>query len=394
MPDSPPGLPDAGSAGRNPAPLTHVRVLDLSRLLPGPMATLHMADLGADVIRIEPVVEEESVSNIRQVLHRLLNRNKRAIRLDLTQLAGREIFLRLAKDADVIMEGFRPGVADRLGIGYEAIRQLNPRIVYCSISGYGQTGPERLRAGHDINYLASAGVADQIGVSGEAPAIPNLQVGDLMGGSLTSVMGILAALIDAQARGRGHYIDVSMTDSLLAHSVLPLATMTASCQLAPRGEDMLSGGLACYNYYRAQDGRYLAVGALEAKFWERLCDALGRPDLKSKHLVRGEEARRTRHELQTIFGSRGWDHWVCLFRDVDCCVTPVLTLEEAMASAQSQAREMVMESRFASPLRMDGVRIAADPQPPVAGAQSCEILEAAGYRTAEIEAFLDARVIA
>lgn len=357
------------------------------------MATLHLADLGADVIRIEPVADEEPASDTLQVLQRLLNRNKRAIRLDVTQPAGRDIFLRLAKDADAILEGFRPGVVDRLGIGYEAVRGINPRIVYCSISGYGQTGPDRLRSGHDINYLASAGVADQIGLAGEPPAIPNLQIGDLLGGSLTSVMGILAALIDAQARGTGHYIDVAMTDSLLAHSVLALATMTASGQLAPRGEDMLSGGLACYNYYRAQDGRYLAVGALEAKFWERLCDALGRPDLKPRHLVRGEEARHTRDELQVIFGSRSSEHWVRLFRDVDCCVTPVLTLDEAMSSAQTLAREMVVESRFAPPLRMDGVSFAADPLRPGDVAQSREILEAAGYRADEIEAFVVARVI-
>jgi len=270
-----------------PKPLSHVRVLDLTRLLPGPMATLHLADLGANVIRMEPVAEEGEPegegrrTDARGVLALMLNRNKRAIRVDVKQPAGREILLRLAAESDVLLEGFRPGVADRLGIGYEAARGVNPRIVYCSISGYGQTGPNRLRAGHDINYLACAGVGDQIGVPDGPPAISNLQIGDLLGGSLTAAMGILAALVDAQVHGRGRYIDVSMTDSVMAHAVLALATLTSSGRTAPRGEDLLSGGVPCYNYYRTQDGRYLAVGALEAKFWERLCEAVGRPDLKS-----------------------------------------------------------------------------------------------------------------
>jgi alpha-methylacyl-CoA racemase len=246
------------------------------------MATLHLADLGADVIRIEPVSDDEPAPaerptsarpDSRQLLSLMLNRNKRALRIDLSQSAGRDIFLRLAKDADAVVEGFRPGVVDRLGIGYDQVRQINPRVVYCSTSGYGQNGPDRLRAGHDINYMASAGVGDQIGAPGGPPAIPNLQIGDLLGGSLTSVMGILAALMDAQARGMGRYIDVAMTDSLMAHSVLALSALTASGRTAPRGEDMLSGELPCYNHYGTADGRYLAVGALERKFFRSLAFA-------------------------------------------------------------------------------------------------------------------------
>ena len=387
-----------------PKPLSHVRVLDLSRLLPGPMATLHLADLGADVIRIEPMIDEESAPPERRqrLLYLMLNRNKRALRIDLTQPAGSDVFLRMSKAADVVVEGFRPGVVDRLGIGYQQVREINPRVVYCSISGYGQTGPDRLRAGHDINYLACAGVGDQIGTPGSPPAIPNLQAGDLLGGSLTSVMGILAGLLDAQARGAGRYIDVAMTDSLLAHSVLALSALTADGGTAPRGEDMLSGGLPCYNYYRTSDGRYLAVGALEAKFWERLCDAVGRPDLKPKHLVHGETARRVRDELQSIFGGQSSEHWMRVFRDVDCCVSLVLKLEEAMAGGQARARQMVVETEcegigkmveFAPPLKMSdfdfefdspGLRSATVPE---------EILGAAGYSAEEIRGFRAARIV-
>jgi alpha-methylacyl-CoA racemase len=385
-----------------PKPLSHIRVLDLSRLLPGPMATLHLADLGADVIRIEPVGDQGARPDTLQALYRMLNRNKRALRIDLTRTAGREIFLRLAKEADVVVEGFRPGVVDRLGIGYQPVRGINPRVVYCSISGYGQNGPDRLRAGHDINYMACAGVGGQIGISGSPPAIPNLQIGDLLGGSLTSVMGILAGLVDAQARGTGRYVDVAMTDSLMAHSVLALASLNGSGRTAPRGEDMLSGGLPCYNYYGTSDGRYLAVGALEPKFWERLCDAVERPDLKPEHLVHGEAARRVRNELQVIFGGHSSDHWMRVFRDVDCCVTLVLTLEEALVSGQARAREMVVETEcpgigkwveFAPPLKMSDFEFEPDSPGSRGRMQTDEILGAAGYSAGEIDEFRAACIV-
>ncbi len=317
------------------------------------MATLHLANLGATVIRIgEPV----RASELASVLEPVLGRNKHSIRLDLWQPAGRDAFLDLAKEADVVVESFRPGVAGRMGIGYETVRERNPRVVYCSISGYGQTGPDCLRAGHDINYLACSGVADQIGVAGGPPSLPNLPMGDLLGGTLTAVMGILAALIGVETQGVGRYIDVSMTDSLLAHSVVALATRALFDRPPGRGEDALSGGLPCYHYYRTADDRYLAVGALERKFWERFCDALGRGDLKPKHLVFGAESRAVIGELERIFAAQPAAYWVETFRDEDCCVTLVLTLEEAMASAQTEARGVVIEGEkgacFGLPLKM------------------------------------------
>ena len=384
-----------------PKPLSHLRVLDLSRLLPGPMATLHLADLGADVIVIRRVKEEEPADH-RKSLNRMLARNKRALGLDLSRAEGRDLFLRLAKDADVVVEGFRPGVVDRLGIGYTAVVEVNPRIVYCSISGYGQDGPDRLRAGHDINYMANAGVGEQIGVSGGPPALPNLQIGDLLGGSLTAVMGILAGVVDAQTRGAGRYVDVSMTDSLMAHSVLALARLVESGNTAPRGEDLLSGGLPCYGYYTTSDGRYLAVGALERNFWERLCDVIGRPDMRSSHLVEGAEAARVRGQLQSIFGAQTSEHWTRVFRDADCCVTVVLTLEEAIARHETTASEMVVRTEcedggtwleFAPPVKMSDFRL--DPDPPCSRGRSHaeEILSAAGYATVEIERLRTQRIV-
>lgn len=366
------------------------------------MATMHLADLGADVIRIGAVGSENAERAAQSVTtpirdaaffrEQILNRNKRSMQLNLKSVAGRDIFFRLAESAQVIVEGFRPGVVDRLGIGYRAVRERNRAIVYCSISGYGQTGPNRLRAGHDINYLAVSGVGDQIGVAGGPPAIPNFQVADILGGSLTAVTGILAALLDARETGNGRYIDVAMTDSVLAHSVLALAALTADGKSPERGRAELSGNLPCYNYYRAADGRYLAVGALEKKFWDALCDALEREDLKAKHAARGEEGRRVYEELQNIFEARDSGYWMAKLEGSDCCVSLVLNLEEALKSAQIEARKMVVPVRdevagelaqFAMPFKMSefdlSIEMRAD-----AGTQCDEILREHGYSVEEI----------
>lgn len=278
------------------------------------MATRHLADLGAQVTCIRPP-DGANGGDPPEFAGRLeshLDRGKRILTIDLRQPDGRAAFLRLAAEAHVVIEGFRPGVVDRLGIGYDAVRTVNPRIVYCSITGYGQTGPDCMRAGHDINYMAAAGVA------GNPPVLPQLQPGDLLGGSLTAVTRILAALVG----GTGGYIDVSMTGSLLAHAVVPLIA---------GGAQPLSGDLPCYNHYRTADGRYLAVGALERKFWDRLCDALARPDLKPRH-----QDPSARADLQAVFATRSSADWLALLEPADCCVNLVLTFEEAVATRNSE----------------------------------------------------------
>src|SRR5207302_3288231 len=254
---------------------------------------------------------------------RLVNRNKRAMRLDLKQAQGREVFLRLAKGADVVVEGFRPGVMAKLGVGYEALAAVNPRLVYCSITGYGQNGPYADRAGHDVNYIGYAGVGDQIGTA-EAPVVPNFQIADLLGGALTPVMGILAALIDAKSSGRGRHVDVAMTDAVFAHAIFPLLGFLEHGKTPARGSGMLDGGLACYNVYRTRDGRWMAVGALERKFWETLCDILGCPELKPSHIVYGDAARAAKEKLAAIFATRSQAEWTAKLAHADCCVSPVL----------------------------------------------------------------------
>lgn len=387
-------------------PLSGVRVLDLTRLLPGPMATLHLADMGADVIKVEdteagdyargmgPVREAEQgkghVAPLMSDFFRLVNRNKRAMRLDLKQAQGREVFMRLAAKADILVESFRPGVMEKLGIAYGVLAAVSPRLVYCSITGYGQDGPYSQRAGHDINYIGYAGVADQIGTK-DAPVVPNFQIADLLGGALVPAMGILAALIDARSSGRGRHVDVSMTEAVLSHAIFPLLGSLG------RGAGMLDGGLPCYNVYRTKDGRWMAIGALESKFWETLCDILGCPELKGRHIVYGEEAKPVKEKLAATFALRTQREWSEVFARVDCCVSPILKMEEAMENEQLRARAMIVSegglTQFALPLKFSEFEFGVERAAPRLGEHTEEILREAGYRDAQIAELRRDRVI-
>ncbi|HWA14592.1 MAG TPA: CaiB/BaiF CoA-transferase family protein [Burkholderiales bacterium] len=385
-------------------PLAGFRVLDLTRLLPGPVCTLHLADLGADVIKIEDTGAGDYARTLGarpgQVapVFLAINRNKRAMRLDLKQAAGVEVFLRLVKQAHVVVEGFRPGVVDRLGIGFEACRQANPAIVYCAISGYGQDGPYRDLAGHDVNYCGYAGLVDQVGIAGDDPAIPNLQVADILGGAVVPAMGILAALLDAQRSGTGRYVDVAMTEGVLAHNLQALAAVATTGKVLPRGEDFLSGREPCYSVYRTADGRHMAVGALEKKFWDRVCDVLGRPDLKACHWEVGQKPREWgKAQMREIFAAQPLAYWVEKFAREDCCVSPVLRLEESLDDPQLRARGMFVRDggalQFAPPLKMSGYEFGVERPAPGAGEHTGEILGEAGYSPAEIAQLRDARVV-
>jgi len=364
---------------------------------------MHLADMGADVIKIEDTGAGDYARAMGRMrdgmseIFRLLNRNKRGLRLDLKQPAGREVFLRLAKDAEVMVEGFRPGVMNKLGIGYESLAAINPRIVYCSISGYGQNGPYRERAGHDINYIGYAGVGDQIGAEGGAPVLLNFQIADLLGGALTPVMGILAALVDSKTSGRGRYVDVAMTDATFAHAVWPLYGLIEEGRPPARGTARLSGGLPCYGLYATSDGRHMAVGALEAKFWQALCEALGCPELKAEHLVYGSRAAPVKARLAEIFASHTQQYWAERLSKVDCCVTPVLTIEEALQNEQLRSRAMVVQENgspcLALPVKFSEFEFAIERHAPRPGEHSEEILRESGYSTAEIAVLRSQKVI-
>ncbi|MGH8482486.1 MAG: CaiB/BaiF CoA transferase family protein, partial [Nevskiaceae bacterium] len=253
--------------------LSGVRVLDLSRLLPGPFCSLYLAQLGAEVIKIEEPGGGDYARESRELFAQV-NRGKKSVTLDLRQAADVAKFKELVATADIVLESFRPGVMDRLGCGYEELRRINAKLVYASLTGYGQTGPYRDWAGHDLNYLAIAGALDQFGNAGGGPAQINLQVADLAGGGLTCVIGILAALHGARASGAGSFVDVSMTDGSAAMQVIALASLREHGRSFPRGADILSGALPNYSVYKCRDGKYLAVGALEPKFLKRLGQTL------------------------------------------------------------------------------------------------------------------------
>jgi alpha-methylacyl-CoA racemase len=389
-------------------PLRGIRVLDLTRLLPGSMCTLHLADMGADVIKIEDpwrgdygrtMGPRRKTTSLRFLM---INRNKRAIKLDLKQLQGREVFLRLARDADIVVESFRPGVVDRLGIGYEHVLAVNPRTVYCSISGYGQTGPYREKASHDLNYCAYTGISDQIGPREGAPAVPNFQIADLVGGSLSAAMAILAALVEVQRTGDGRYADVSMSDCTLAHNVMALMTHAESGATRPRGEDFLSGALPCYAIYATSDNRYMALGALEEKFWRLFCETVNRADLIDKHWVDGEVADSVRTQVAKIFASNTQAHWAELFADIDCCVTPVLSLDESMNNVQLRARKMFVIAehplegsvpQYAFPVRFSDFAFTIERHAPMHGEHTREILTESGYSDQQIDDLAAAGII-
>ncbi len=326
-------------------PLEGVRVLDLTRLLPGNYCTLLLVDLGADVVKIEepgrgdyirwvvPLVDGEGAA------HRALNRGKRSVTLNLKEAEGVSILKRLAGNADVVVESFRPGVMERLGVGYEALAEANPRLVYCALTGYGQDGPYRDRAGHDINYTGYAGVLHATGDAQGPPILPSVQVGDF-GGAMAAAVGILAALREATATGRGRLVDVSMFDVVTSWGAVLSSWFLATGAVPERGRMPLSGGLACYRVYPAGDHKFLTVGALEPQFWRALCERLGVPELIELHLDPSrQEEIATR--LTEAFSSRSRDEWVEELADLDTCVGPVNDISEALTDPHAIHRELV-----------------------------------------------------
>ena len=391
----------APAAAVGDAPLAGVRVLDLTRLLPGPVCTMHLADLGADVIKVEDTGAGDYARTLGakpgdvSAFFRMVNRNKRSVALNLKRDEGRAAFLTLARHADVVVESFRPEVVDALGVGCEAVRAMRPSIVYASITGYGQTGPRAMAAGHDINYLGYAGVLDQTGTRGGPPALSNLQIADLLGGAMTAAVAILAALVGARTTGRRRYVDLSMADGALAHNIFALHALEQEGRTAPRGEDLLTGGVPCYGVYPTKDDRWLAVGALEEKFWRQVCATIGRPDLAVAGLATGAEGARVRAELEAVFGARTQAEWIERFRGVDACVSPVLTPDEALGDEQFAARGMVVTApdgtrSYAPPWKLSGHEFRVEREAPAQGRHTVELLREAGYDDVRIRAMIAA----
>jgi crotonobetainyl-CoA:carnitine CoA-transferase CaiB-like acyl-CoA transferase len=388
------------------AMLEGIKVLDLSLQLPGPYCTMMMADHGADVVKVDepdprarnPFAGKEPGLGPAE---RYLNRGKRSLTLNLKSEEGKGIFRALAKEADVVVEGFRPGVVSRLGVDYAALSAENPGLVYCSISGYGQAGPMRDTAGHDINYISYAGILGLCGNRDSAPAVPPVQVGDLFGGAMMALSGILMALLARRSSGRGRHLDISMADGALAMLSLHAASYLATGDVPGRGDMALTGMYPCYDTYRCADGGYVALGALEGWFWERFVKALGREDLLPLQYATGEEAARVRAELGRILGGKSRDEWAAFFAARDVCLSPVLSLPEALDHPNVRAREMVIEVE--SPLggkdRQPGRPVKSSVEEPLPrraprlGEHDEEILAGLGYTAQAIAGLRERGVI-
>jgi crotonobetainyl-CoA:carnitine CoA-transferase CaiB-like acyl-CoA transferase len=384
--------------------LNDLTVLDLSRHLPGPYATMVLGDWGAKVIKIEEPGLGDAVRWIppyvegTSALFLQLNRNKKGLTLNLKSSAAREVFLKLSRETDVLVESFRPGVTARLGIDYDSLKQINPRLIYCSISGYGQDGPYRNRAGHDINYIARAGLLGLNTDAGGTPVIPPIQIADLASGAMLSLAGILIALLARQTSGEGQQVDVSMLDGALA--LLPVAFSQTMAGHSPKvGEKMdLTGSVPFYNVYRTADARFLALGAIEPKFWENFCAAIGRRDLTSKQFATGDERAQVFKIVAETLASRTRAEWAAAFEGLDVCCEPVESLDEVLSNPQVQQRGMLREvahpsggvcKQLGSALKFSGVEAPVYQSAPKLGEHTDEILTRLGYSNPEISSLRD-----
>ena len=390
-------------------PLSDVRVLDLTRLLPGGFCSLLLADFGADVVKVEDTQmgdyvrwappyygdEEQQPLGTRSALYLALNRGKRSIRLDLKSERGRDAFIRLAQRYDVVLESFRPGVLDKLGCGYEALSEVNPRLVYCAITGYGQTGPHTGRAGHDMNYLGLNGL---LGLTGEPDGRPIQaagQIADLGGGALMAAFGVMAALRERERSGRGQLVDVSMTDGALSWLAMVAAQYLCDGDVPRRGQGMLTGGAACYLPYECADG-WVTCGALEPKFWQAFCDGVGRPDLLEHQFAPpGSEGRE---QVAEVFRSRTREEWRAFNDSHDAMIEPVLDLDEALDSELVREREMLVELEqpelgtvrlLGVPIKLSRTEGNATRPAPALGEHTEDVLTAAGFSAEAVAALLE-----
>ncbi|ALR19096.1 CaiB/BaiF CoA transferase family protein [Sphingobium baderi] len=386
---------------KQPSALEGLRVLDLTRLLPGAFATQILADMGADVLKIEhPVGGDynrsfEPIAKVESGSFLLLNRNKKSLTLNLKTAEGKEVLRQLAADADVLVEGFRPGVMDRLGLSYDDLSEINPRLIYCAISGYGQTGPWRLKPGHDLNYLAEAGALQLFGKAGEGPIVPGLSIADMGGGSLMATTGILAAVTARARTGQGQFVDISMHDGAIAWLAMHGAD-TLFAGIEPKGgERPFIGQAPCYNVYECACGGFVALGAIEEHFWRRFCDAFGVPELGDQQWPVGQAAQAQKAALQARFLTKSRDVWVAELEPADIPFGPVLGIAEALHTDHARAREMLTDvdhpvegrvPQIGFPVKLSETPCAIRSAPPQLGEHTAEVLAQIGYDAEAIEA--------
>jgi len=380
--------------------LNGIRVLDLTRLLPGPYCTMILADFGAEVIKVEHNKKGDYGDYVRWIpplrdgigyRHIILNRNKKSFTINLKVESGKSIFQKLIETANVIIESFRPGVMKRLGFDYSSVKNINPKIIYCSISGFGQDGPYKMRVGHDLNYVSLAGVTSLVGERGGKPYIPPIPIADITGGLMGSI-GILIALQAQKKSGKGQYIDISMHDATIATLSSTMSYIFAGDFVPRRGESRLTGKLPHYNIYRTKDNRYFSIASLEKKFWIELCNIIDRPDLF--HAIDDEEKYDYLFKtLENIFSSKTLEEWEKVFNGKDLCAAPVKDLDEALDDPQVRCRKMVIELKdpIIGTYKQLGIPIKLSETPgllkslaPKLGEHTKEILKELGFSKSDI----------
>lgn len=376
--------------------LSGIKVLDLSRLLPGPYCSMVLSDHGAEVISIEDRRFEAESG-----FPTLVNRNKSHMTLNLKTDEGKSILFKMAESADILLEGFRPGVVKNLGIDYETIQKINPGIIYCSITGYGQTGRYKDRPGHDVNYMGVSGVLDLIGEKGNPPSIPGVQIADIAGGAMNAVIGILLALQARHTTGKGQYIDISMTDGCVALLHLALDFQNMSGQTAEKSDSILSHRYGFYNTYETKDGKHLTIGALEFRFWKQLCHHLGKDEYIG---LQYDESRREEiiEDLRSVFKTRSLADWKEELGDLDICWSPVNTIPDVLDDPLFKEREMVMDIQdkngyktrsIGIPVKLSETPGTIKTPPPAFGENTEAVLLSYGFSTEEIATFKQNNVI-
>jgi crotonobetainyl-CoA:carnitine CoA-transferase CaiB-like acyl-CoA transferase len=379
-----------------PGALDGITVIDLSRLLPGPYCSMILADHGARVIAIES----------RQffadgLFFNTINRNKEHMTLNLKTKEGKKIFFRLVEKADVVLEGFRPGVIDRLGVDYKRVRKVNSKIIYCSITGYGQNGPFRDRVGHDVNYLSFAGVLNLMGEPDRPPSIPGIQIADIAAGGMNAAIGILLALFAREKTGKGQYIDISMTDGMVAFLPIALYFQQLTGDDPRRADAMLSHRYACYNTYETADGRFLSIGAVENRFWKRLCDHLG---VAEYTVLQYDDSRREEilNFMRSTFKSKTLDEWDAELAHLEICWGKVQTFSEVLDDPLFREREMILElhgktgekqSAIGVPVKLSETPGSVRSEAVDFGKSTASILKELGYSEKDIRRFTEAEVI-